>query len=104
MKTRHQTSAYGLGQKNNLHRVLICAGLLVLGMSLCNKAREEVRYTLKDLGTLGGNTSAGNSLIASGQVTGNLITEDNTVTEGNLHITLTSSYEVLNRLQTLIGD
>lgn len=73
MKTRHQTSAYGLGQKNNLQRVLICAGLLTLSMSLCNKALAEVRYTLKDLGTLsssGGGFSEGHGINNLGQVTG----------------------------------
>lgn len=70
MKTRHQTSAYGLGQKNNLHRVLICAGLLALSMCLCNKALAEVRYTLKDLGVPRGYNSVGTSINNLGQVTG----------------------------------
>lgn len=70
MKTRHQSSVYGLGQKNNLQQVLICAVLLVLGMSLCNKALAEVRYTLKDLGALRGDNSVGMSINNLGQVAG----------------------------------
>lgn len=64
--------------------------LVTLGLFLINTAAAELRYTITDLGTLGGSTSIGTGINASGQVTGTTDTRMST-SDRRAHAFVTNS-------------
>ena len=75
MKKWTQIPVLLAGNKNSLSKAYLFAALLSAGLVLGNSALAELRYTITDLGTLGGITSIGTGINASGQVTGSTDTK-----------------------------